>query len=40
MLNGQMGPLGHTTQGVLLGTALLMAVPGLMVLIEQQRHSD
>jgi len=34
MLNGQMGPLGPTTQGVLLGTAALMAVPSLMVFLS------
>lgn len=34
MLNGQMGPLGQTTQGVLLGTALLMAVPSLMIFLS------
>lgn len=31
MLDGQMGPLGPTTQGVLLGTAAMMAAPSLMV---------
>ena len=34
MLNGQMGPLGPTTQGVLLGTAALMALPSLMVFLS------
>jgi len=34
MLNGQMGPLGPTTQGVLLGTATLMALPSLMVFLS------
>lgn len=34
MLDGQMGPLGPTTQGVLLGTALLMAIPSLMVFLS------
>lgn len=33
MLNGNMGPLGPTTQGVLLGTSLLMAVPSLMIFL-------
>ncbi len=33
MLDGRMGPLGPTTQGVLLGTAALMAVPSLMVVL-------
>jgi hypothetical protein len=31
MLAGTMGPLGAVTQGVLLGTAVLMAVPSLMI---------
>lgn len=30
MLDGRMGPLGPTTQGVLLGTSVLMAIPSLM----------
>lgn len=34
MLDGRMGPLGPTTQGVLLGTALLMAVPAAMVALS------
>lgn len=34
MLRGQMGPLGPTTQGVLLGTAVLMAIPSLMVFLS------
>lgn len=34
MLKGQMGPLGPTTQGVLLGTAALMAVPSLIVFLS------
>lgn len=33
MLDGRMGPLGLTTQGVLLGTSLLMAIPSLMVFL-------
>ncbi|WP_266172020.1 DUF6326 family protein [Dyella subtropica] len=33
MLQGHMGPLGPTTQGVLLGTAALMAVPSVMVFL-------
>lgn len=33
MLAGQMGPLGPTTQGVLVGTSILMAVPSLMVFL-------
>jgi hypothetical protein len=31
MLDGRMGPLGPTTQGVLLGTSVLLAVPCVMV---------
>ncbi|WP_237561444.1 DUF6326 family protein [Frateuria defendens] len=34
MLQGRMGPLGPTTQGVLLGTAALMAVPSLMIFLS------
>jgi hypothetical protein len=34
MLQGNMGPLGPTTQGVLLGTAAMMAVPSLMVFLS------
>lgn len=33
MLDGRMGPLGPVTQGVLLGTAALMAIPSLMVVL-------
>jgi len=31
MLDGRMGPLGQITQNVLLGTAVLMAIPAVMV---------
>ncbi|HEX9460515.1 MAG TPA: DUF6326 family protein [Thermoanaerobaculia bacterium] len=34
MLNGRMGPLGPTTQGVLLGTSVVMAIPSLMVFLS------
>lgn len=34
MLAGKMGPLGPTTQGVLLSTSILMAVPSLMVFLS------
>jgi hypothetical protein len=34
MLQGQMEPLGAATQGVLLGTSILMAVPSLMVFLS------
>ncbi len=33
MLDGQMGPLGPTTQGILVGTSLMMAIPSLMVFL-------
>jgi hypothetical protein len=31
MLSGRMGPLGPTTQGILLGTSAMMAIPSPMV---------
>ena len=34
MLDGKMGPLGPATQGVLLGTAAMMAIPSLMVFLS------
>lgn len=34
MLEGQMGPLGPTTQGVLLGVAVMMVIPCLMVALS------
>jgi hypothetical protein len=34
MLEGEMGPLGRITQGVLLGTSILMAIPALMVFLS------
>lgn len=34
MLDGRMGPLGETTQGVLVGTSALMAIPSLMVVLS------
>lgn len=34
MLDGRMGPLGATTQNVLLGTTALMAIPALMPLLS------
>lgn len=34
MLNGRMGPLGPTTQGVLLGTSVVMAIPSLMIFLS------
>ena len=34
MTQGEMGPLGSVTQGVLMGTSLLMAIPSLMVFLS------
>lgn len=34
MLDGRMGPLGPTTQGVLLGTTIMMAIPSVMVFLS------
>lgn len=34
MLDGNMGPLGPTTQGILLGTTLMMAIPSAMVFLS------
>ena len=34
MLNGQMRPLGATTQGVLLGTSLMLAIPSVMIFLS------
>jgi len=34
MLNGKMGPLGPTTQGVLLGTSIMMAIPSVMIFLS------
>lgn len=34
MQAGKMGPLGDATQGVLLGTAVLMAVPSVMIFLS------
>ncbi len=31
MLSGQMGPLGQTTQGILLGVCIPLSVPALMI---------
>lgn len=38
MLQGQMGPLGAVTQGVLVGTSIMMAVPSLMVFLSIALH--
>jgi hypothetical protein len=34
MLNGSIAPLGPVTQGVLVGTATMLAVPSLMVMLS------
>ena len=34
MLDGQMRPLGRTTQGVLLGTSLMLAIPSAMIFLS------
>jgi hypothetical protein len=34
MLEGRIGPVGAVTQGVLLGTAVFMAIPSLMVFLS------
>lgn len=34
MLQAKLGPLGPVTQGVLLGTSLMMAIPSLMIFLS------
>lgn len=34
MLEGKMGPLGPTTQGVLLFTSVMMAIPSVMIFLS------
>jgi len=34
MLGGKMEPLGQTTQGVLLGTSVVMAIPSVMIFLS------
>ena len=34
MLDGYMAPLGRTTQGILLGTSAMMAIPSLMIFLS------
>lgn len=34
MLNGKMGPLGPTTQGILVGTSVMMAIPSIMIFLS------
>ncbi|HKO57244.1 MAG TPA: DUF6326 family protein [Thermoanaerobaculia bacterium] len=33
MLNGKMGPFGPTTQGILLFTSVMMAIPSVMIFL-------
>jgi hypothetical protein len=34
MLAGKMGPFGPTTQGILIGTSLMMAIPSVMIFLS------
>jgi hypothetical protein len=34
MLEGKMGPFGPTTQGILIGTSLMMAIPSVMIFLS------
>ena len=34
MLDGKMEPLGHTTQAILLGTSVMMAIPSVMIFLS------
>ena len=34
MLDGKMGPFGPTTQGILIGTSFMMAIPSVMVFLS------
>ena len=34
MLAGKMGPFGQTTQGILIGTSAMMAIPSVMVFLS------
>ena len=40
MLEGKMGPLGPTTQGVLVGTSVMMAIPSLMIFLSVALKSN
>jgi hypothetical protein len=40
MLEGKMGPIGPTTQGVLLGTSVMMAIPSIMVFLSLALKPD
>lgn len=39
MLGGRMGPLGEVNQGLLVGVAILMAIPSLMVCLSVILHA-
>jgi hypothetical protein len=34
MLDGKMGPFGPTTQGILIGTSVMMAIPSIMIFLS------
>jgi hypothetical protein len=34
MLEGKMGPFGPTTQGILIGTSVMMAIPSVMIFLS------
>ena len=34
MLRGEMGPLGHVTQGVLVGASVMLIVPALLIFLS------
>ena len=34
MLDGKMGPFGPTTQGILIGTSAMMAIPSVMIFLS------
>ncbi len=38
MLNGKMGPLGATTQAVLVGASIVMIIPSLMIFLSIALH--
>lgn len=40
MLEGQMRPLGATTQGILLGASLMLAIPSLMIFLSVTLRAD
>jgi hypothetical protein len=40
MLEGKMGPLGPTTQGVLGGTSVMMAIPSVMIFLSPRLEGE